>query len=130
MKPVEKDYWTFYTFEIIFIIFIILFISLYLKTKNNNYLIFGIVFFIIQIIYSIFAIKYIYKKYKEDKNIKKTGIPVYLLLNNLSIIFITVFMAFFIKNKNYLFLIFAIIFTVIHFFINLGMIGSDILIKS
>jgi len=83
MKPVEKDYWTFYTFEIIFIIFIILFISLYLKTKNNNYLIFGIVFFIIQIIYSIFAIKYIYKKYKEDKYIKKSGIPVYLLLNNL-----------------------------------------------
>jgi hypothetical protein len=126
MTPDEKDYWIFYTFEIIFIIFIILFISLYLKTKNNNYLIIGIVFFIIQIIYSVFAIKYMYKKYNEDKNIKRSGIPIYLLINNLLIIFITIFMAFFIKNKNYLFLIFAIIFTIINFFINIGMIGYSL----
>jgi hypothetical protein len=123
MLPVEKDYWTFYTFEVIFIIFIILFISLYIKTKNNNYLIFGIVFFIIQIIYSVFALKYIFIKYKVYQDLRKSRIPIYFFINNLLIIFITLFMAFFIKNKNYLFLILAIICIIIHFFYNTILIG-------
>jgi hypothetical protein len=123
MTPVDKDYSTFYIFEIIFIIFIILFISLYLKTKNNNYLIFGIVFFIIQIIYSVFALKYIFIKYKAYQDLRKSRIPIYFFINNLLIIFITLFMAFFIKNKNYLFLILAIICIIIHFFYNTILIG-------
>ena len=118
MKSVDKDYWTFYIFEIIFIIFVILFTSLYIKTKNNNYLIIGIVFFIIQIIYSVFALKNIFIKYKLYKDVKKSHIPLYFLINNLLIIFITLFMVFFIKNKNYLFLILSIIFIIIHFFYN------------
>ena len=123
MTTVDKDYWTFYTFEIIFIIFITLFISLYIKTKNNNYLIFGIVFFIIQIIYSVFALKYIFIKYKVYQDLRKSRIPIYFFINNLLIIFITLFMAFFIKNKNYLFLILAIICIIIHFFYNTILIG-------
>jgi hypothetical protein len=125
MKPNDKDFLLFYIIQAIFIIFIIYFTKLYIEKTNNTYLIYAIVFFIFQFIYSIFAIKHLISKY-DMKDVKKSGLPIYLVFNNLLILFITFFMALFIKNKNYLFLILSIIFAFVHFTVNIGMIGYSL----
>ena len=111
----------YYTIEIIFIIFIIYFTKLYIQNKNNNYLIYGIIFFILQIIYSIIAIKYMSKK--DNIDFKKDGVIKYLFVNNLLILFIIFCFALFIKNNNYLFLVLSIIFAIMNYILYVAVIG-------
>ena len=125
MKPTDKDFLLFYGIQIIFMFFIIFFTKLYIERKNNQYLIYVIIFFIIKNIYSIFSIKHLISKY-NIKDVKKSALPTYLIFNNLFIIFITFFTGLFLKNKNYLFLGLSIIFTFIHFYINFGMIDVSL----
>ena len=129
MEQYDKDFLLFYTIQAIFIIFIIFFTKLYIERTNNTYLILGILFFIIQFFYSIFAIKHLISKYNLT-NVRKYGLLTYLVINNLLILFITFFMALFIKNKNYLFLILSIILAFVHFIINFGMIDYSLGINS
>jgi hypothetical protein len=116
----------YYTIEIILIIFIIYFTKLYIERKNNNYLTYGIIFFILQIIYSIIAIKYMSKK--DNLDFKKYGMIKYLLLNNLLILFIIFCFALFIKNNNYLFLILSIIFAIMNYILNAAVIGFGVVL--
>jgi hypothetical protein len=114
----------YYTIEIIFIIFIIYFTKLYIQNKNNNYLKYGIIFFILQFIYSIIATKYIDKK--DNLKFKKYGLISYLLVNNLLILFIIFCFALFIKNNNYLFLVLSIIFAFMNYYLNAAVIGLGV----
>jgi uncharacterized membrane protein len=126
MTQLVIDVILFYIVLTIFIFSIIFFINLYAKTKNNTYLILGILFLIIQNIYYVIGMRHIFSLNNNDKYIKnidesiKSGLPLLLLFNSLLIIFITIFIVFYIKNKNYLFLILAIIFTLIYLYYTTG----------
>jgi len=129
MTQLVIDVILFYIVLAIFIFSIIFFINLYAKTKNNTYLILGILFLVIQNIYYVIGMRHIFSLYNNndnDKSIKnidesiKSGLPLVLLFNSLLIIFITIFIVFYIKNKNYLFLILAIIFTLIYLYYTTG----------
>lgn len=117
----NSDFLSFYSLQMLFLILIIISIYFYIKKMDNAYLLLSFVFFITQIIVSVCVFKYLENKYKLQ--IKKNGIPLYILLNNSIILFITLFAGLFIKDKKYLFLILALIFLILHFSINAVIIG-------
>ncbi len=117
----NSDVLSFYSLQMLFLILIIISIYFYIQKMDNVYLLLSFVFFVIQIIVSVCVFKYLENKYKLQ--IKKNGIPLYILLNNSIILFIILFTGLFIKDKNYLFLILVLIFLILHFSINAVIIG-------
>ena len=68
--------------------------------------------------------KYLFSKY--NLQIEKNGAPIYILINNLIIFFISLFAGLFFKNKNYLFFILAFVFLIIHLIFNAIIIGFSL----
>ncbi len=124
----NSDLLSFYSLQMLFLSLIIISIYFYIKKMDNAYLLLSFVFFITQIIVSVCVFKYLENKYKLQ--IKKNGIPIYILLNNSIILFITLFAGLFIKDKNYLFLILVLIFLILHFSINAVIIGFSSVLSS
>ncbi len=115
MKTIDKFFLIFNVIISIFIFFIIYFLNLYTQTKSNVYLIYGILFLILQNIYYLYGLKYMCSKYSDDDCNK--NIYLLVLFNMFLITLISIFIIFFMKNKNYLFLIISIILLCIYGYI-------------